>query len=66
MFVTGETEGGYLFSAIAEDTTTLRGVGVRPGAGEFEGQLIHDVAHLTTDEAGNLTGTIRSTVWPAG
>ncbi len=54
-----------MFSGIAEDTTTVRAVAARPGTGEFEGQLIHDVVHLTTDDAGNLTGTIRSTVWPA-
>jgi hypothetical protein len=65
LFVTGETEGGYLFAGIAEDLTTIRGLGVRPGTDEFEGMLVHDVAYFTTASDGSISGTIRSTVYPA-
>lgn len=65
LFVTGESDAGYVVAGIAEDTTTLRGLGVRSGSGEFEVLLVHDVLHLVTDQGGNLTGTIRSTVYPA-
>lgn len=43
----------------------VRAVGVRPGTGEFDGMLIHEVLHLIVDDAFNVTGTIRSTVYPA-
>ncbi len=64
LFVTGNSDDGYAFAGIAEDPTTLRGLGVRPGTGDFDGMLVHDVAHLVTSSDGDLSGTIRSTVYP--
>ena len=64
LFVTGNSDDGYAFAGIAEDPTTLRGLGVRPGTGDFDGMLVHDVAHLVTSGDGDLSGTIRSTVYP--
>jgi hypothetical protein len=65
LFVTGDTDAGYVFAGIAEDLTTIRGLSVRPGTGEFEGMLVHDVAYFTTASDGSISGTIRSTVYPA-
>lgn len=42
----------------------MRAVGIRPGTGEFEGMEIHDVYYIEIDDAANLTGTMRSTVFP--
>ena len=66
LFATATSDSGYVMAGIAPDSSPIfRGVGVRPGTGEFEGMLIHDVLHLDTDDAGNVSGTIRSTVYPA-
>jgi hypothetical protein len=64
VFVTAHGDGDRIVSGIAEDSFAIRAVGVRPGTGEFEGMPIHDVIHFTSDADGNLTGTMRSTVWP--
>ena len=62
--ITGETDGGALFAGFAENNKSARVVGVRQGTGEFEGMLIHDVAHYNTASDGSVSGTIRSTVYP--
>lgn len=63
-FVIGEGDDRYVVGGIAEDFVVIRAVGHRSGSGEFEGMEIHDVIHFESDPEGNLTGTMRSTVYP--
>lgn len=65
-FITGTTDSGTAMAGITTGVDSIvRAVGVRPGTGEFDGMLIHDVMHLIVDDAFNVTGTISSTVYPA-
>ena len=62
-FVIGTNDNGFLFSGIASDASSFRAVGVRPGTGEFEGMLIHDVYDVEVDDSANATATVRSSVF---
>lgn len=63
-FFTAQADSGAATAGVSEDGIKIRAVGFRAGTGEFEGRLIHDVMYLTSDAAANITGVIRSTVYP--
>ena len=63
-FFTAQADSGAATAGVSEDGTKIRAVGFRAGTGEFEGLLIHDVMYLIADSDANITGVIRSTVYP--